>query len=62
MRGPVIDVTFVSTNPGKFREVEGVLAPFGVRTRWKRRPLPEPQAERLEEVVARKLDAVSDVP
>lgn len=55
------DVTFVSTNPGKFREVRGLLAPFGVRVRWKRRGLPEPQADSLEEVVAAKLDAVQDL-
>jgi len=59
---PVLDVTFVSSNPGKFREVRDVLAPFGVRARWKRRTLPEPQARNLEEVVAAKLDAVRDVP
>jgi XTP/dITP diphosphohydrolase len=58
----VVDVTFVSTNPGKFREVRSVLAPFGARVRWVRRTLPEPQAARLEEVVAQKLDAVGDVP
>jgi len=58
----VTDVTFVSTNPGKFREVESLLAPYGVRTRWARRSLPEPQAETLEEVVAAKLAAVRDVP
>jgi len=57
----VTDVTFVSTNPGKFREVRDLLAPFGVRTRWKRRTLPEPQAETLEEVVRAKLDAVKDL-
>ena len=56
------DVTFVSTNPGKFREVRGLLAPFGVRVRWRRRKLPEPQAETLEEVVAAKLRAVRDIP
>jgi len=57
----VIDVTFVSTNPGKFREVRDVLRPFGVRVRWTRRELPEPQAETLEQVVAAKLDAVRDL-
>ncbi|HTT73833.1 MAG TPA: non-canonical purine NTP pyrophosphatase [Thermoplasmata archaeon] len=54
-------VTFVSSNPGKFREVRDVLAEFGVATRWAPRTLPEPQADRLEEVVAAKLDAVDDV-
>jgi len=58
----VADVTFVSTNPGKFREVRAVLEPFGVRTRWKRRLLPEPQAPTLAEVVTAKLDAVADLP
>ena len=55
------DLTFASTNPGKFREVRGLLAPFGVRVRWTRRVLPEPQADSLEEVVAAKLDAVRDL-
>ena len=55
------DVTFVSTNPGKYREVREVLGSFGIRTRWRSRTLPEPQADRLEEVVARKLDAVEDL-
>jgi len=58
----VIDVTFVSSNPGKYREIRDVLAPFGVRARWRRRTLPEPQAESLEEVVAEKLAAVRDLP
>ena len=56
------DLTFVSTNPGKFREVRGLLAPYGVRVKWRRRVLPEPQAETLEEVVAAKLAAVRDIP
>ncbi len=54
-------VTFVSTNPGKFREVRDVLVPFGVETRWERRSLPEPQADELSEVVDAKLDAVRDL-
>ncbi|MGA8710100.1 MAG: non-canonical purine NTP pyrophosphatase [Thermoplasmata archaeon] len=55
------DVTFVSTNPGKFREVRALLTPFGIRTVWRRRVLPEPQAETLEEVVLAKLAAVRDI-
>jgi XTP/dITP diphosphohydrolase len=55
------DVTFVSSNPGKVREVRDVLRPYGVRVRWKRRTLPEPQADRLLEVVEAKLDAVRDL-
>jgi len=58
----VTDLTFVSTNPGKVREVRGLLAPYGVRVHWRRRSLPEPQAETLEEVVAAKLAAVRDLP
>jgi len=60
--GSVTDLTFVSTNPGKYREVRGLLAPFGVRVRWRRRTLPEPQADTLEEVVGAKLSAVRDIP
>ena len=58
----MIDVTFVSTNPGKFREVRDVLRPYGLRVRWARRDLPEPQADSLEAVVASKLDAVRGFP
>jgi XTP/dITP diphosphohydrolase len=57
----VVDLTFVSTNPGKYREVRAVLAPYGVRTRWVRRSLPEPQAADLPEVVGAKLDATRDL-
>jgi XTP/dITP diphosphohydrolase len=57
-----LDVTFVSRNPGKVRELREVLAPFGVRLHWTRRELPEPQAHSLEEVVAAKLAAVRDLP
>jgi XTP/dITP diphosphohydrolase len=57
----VTDVTFVSTNPGKSREVEAILAPYGITVHWRRTELPEPQADRLEDVVAAKLDAVRSV-
>ena len=55
-------VTFVSTNPGKVREVREILGAFGHTVRWVHRSLPEPQAERLEEVVEAKLDATRDLP
>jgi XTP/dITP diphosphohydrolase len=57
----LIDVTFVSSNPGKVREVRDVLRPYSVRVRWRRRTLPEPQAENLLRVVEAKLDAVRDL-
>jgi XTP/dITP diphosphohydrolase len=57
----VTDVTFVSTNSGKFREVRDVLRPYGVRVRWKRRELPEPQSDELRSVLSAKLDAVRDI-
>ncbi|HXW67447.1 MAG TPA: non-canonical purine NTP pyrophosphatase [Thermoplasmata archaeon] len=56
------DVSFVSTNPGKLREVRAVLRPYGVRVRWERRALPEPQADSLAEVVRAKLEAVGNLP
>lgn len=58
----MIELTFVTTNPGKFREIRDVLRPYGVRVRWKRRELPEPQADDPEAVVRAKLDAVRDLP
>ncbi len=54
----MIEVRFTSTNPGKVREVRSLLAPYGVRVRWSRRRLSEPQAETLEEVARHKLAAV----
>ncbi|OGS51282.1 MAG: non-canonical purine NTP pyrophosphatase, RdgB/HAM1 family [Euryarchaeota archaeon RBG_16_68_12] len=44
-------ITFVTTNPGKFREVSARLAPLGVRLRRLDRAYPEVQADRLEDVV-----------
>lgn len=58
----MLAVTFVSTNPGKYREVRALLRPYGIRVRWTRRKLPEPQTAELEEVVRSKLDAVRDLP
>ncbi len=54
-------VTFLSTNPGKAREVAEVLRPFGISVRWQRRELPEPQADTLEEVVRAKLASATSV-
>jgi XTP/dITP diphosphohydrolase len=53
----VTAVTFVSSNPGKAREVREVLGEFGITVRWRRRELPEPQADDLETVVRQKLAA-----
>jgi XTP/dITP diphosphohydrolase len=52
-----MDLTFVSTNAGKYREVRSILAEYGVHVRWSRRKLPEVQAARLEAVVESKLAA-----
>jgi XTP/dITP diphosphohydrolase len=57
-----MDVTLVTTNPGKLREVRTLLAPFGAKVLPLRRRLPEPQAESLGEVARSKLAAVRDVP
>jgi XTP/dITP diphosphohydrolase len=54
-------VTFVSRNPGKVPEVRAILRPYGVAVRWRKRAFTEPQAERLEEVVASKLAAVDNI-
>jgi XTP/dITP diphosphohydrolase len=52
-----MDLTFVSTNAGKFEEVRTILADYGVTVRWSRRRLPELQADRLETVVHAKLES-----
>ncbi len=61
MTGAVLDLAFVSTNPGKFREVRAILRPYGVRVRWVRQELPEIQADDLEEVARHKARAVRRV-
>jgi XTP/dITP diphosphohydrolase len=53
-----MDVRFVTSNEGKFREVRALLAPFGIRTVRVRRTLPEPQADGLARVVRAKLEAL----
>jgi XTP/dITP diphosphohydrolase len=53
-----MDVRFVSSNRNKFREVEEILRPLGIRTTWTRRTLLEPQADRLEPVIRAKLHAL----
>jgi XTP/dITP diphosphohydrolase len=53
-----MDVRFVSSNRDKFREVAEILGAYGLRARWNRRTLPEPQADRLEPVVRAKLAAL----
>jgi XTP/dITP diphosphohydrolase len=50
-----MDVTFVTSNPGKVVEVRRVLSAYGIGVRWSRRELPEPQSARLEDVVRAKL-------
>jgi XTP/dITP diphosphohydrolase len=54
-----MDLTFVSTNGGKFQEVRSILAEYGVVVRWSRRELPEIQADSLESVVEAKLKAAA---
>jgi XTP/dITP diphosphohydrolase len=54
-----MDLTFVSTNAGKFHEIREILAGFDVKVRWLRRELPEIQADRLETVVEAKLAAAT---
>jgi XTP/dITP diphosphohydrolase len=54
-----MDLTFVSTNAGKFHEVRSILEGYGVTVRWSRRELPEIQADDLESVVGAKLKAAA---
>jgi XTP/dITP diphosphohydrolase len=54
-----MDLTFVSTNAGKFREVRSILSEYGVTVRWSRRELLEIQADDLESVVGAKLTAAA---
>lgn len=50
----MVDVAFVTSNRGKFREAREILRPYGVRLKWVRRSLPELQADDLEEVARSK--------
>ncbi len=57
-----MDLTLVTTNPGKVAEIRRTLAPYGIRVRVSRRRLPELQADSLREVVRGKLAATSSIP
>ncbi len=52
-----MEVTFVTSNRGKLREVRELLRPFGIRIRWSRQALPELQADDLVTVVKAKLNS-----
>ena len=52
-----MQVTFVTTNVEKLREVRSVLSETGLSVGWSRRVLPEPQAPSLGLVVRAKLAA-----
>ena len=56
-----MDLLFVSTNRGKFREVRTLLEDYQVRVRWLNRALPEVQEDRLEAVVQAKLAAAASL-
>ena len=56
-----MDLSLVTSNPGKVREIRALLRPHGIEVRPVRRRLPELQAERLETVVGSKLDAVDNL-
>ena len=58
----MIDLSFVTSNPGKYREVRELLRPYDIRVRWRRQTLPEPQADSLDTVVRAKLEAVRKLP
>ena len=48
-------VTFVTSNPHKYREVREILAPFGIEAVRHSLALPEPQARSLRSVVREKI-------
>ena len=54
----MVEVAFVTTNVGKLREARRILRPYGVRLRWVRRALVEPQADDLVEVARWKAASV----
>lgn len=54
-----MDVTLVTSNPGKVAEVRRILAEFEIGVRWANRALPEPQSDDLVAVVRAKLTAAT---
>jgi XTP/dITP diphosphohydrolase len=58
----VTQLTLVTSNAEKVREVRDILRPYGIEVRARRRTLPEPQVDSLEEVVGAKLASVRDLP
>lgn len=49
------ELTFVTGNPGKLREVQEILAPYGIRVVGKRMDLREVQSISAREVIERKV-------
>ena len=57
----MVDVAFVTTNGGKFREAQAILRPYGVRLRWVKRALVEPQSDDLASVARWKAASVRGI-
>ena len=57
-----MELTFVSTNPGKLAELRELCRPYDLHLAWRRRSLQEPQTDSLETVVRSKLAQTTDVP
>jgi len=45
-----MEVTFITSNEGKFREAEKIASKYGVTVKWKKMEYTEPQGKDLEEI------------
>ncbi|HDM60168.1 MAG TPA: non-canonical purine NTP pyrophosphatase, partial [Archaeoglobus veneficus] len=54
-----MELTFVTSNEGKFREAEEIAARYGIKLKWKKMSYLEPQGSSLEEIAKLSAEALS---
>ncbi|RLI85084.1 MAG: non-canonical purine NTP pyrophosphatase, RdgB/HAM1 family [Archaeoglobales archaeon] len=55
-----MELTFVTSNEGKFREAEEIAARYGIKLKWKKMSYLEPQGSSLEEIAKLSAEALSE--
>ncbi|AEA46205.1 XTP/dITP diphosphatase [Archaeoglobus veneficus] len=54
-----MELTFITSNEGKFREAEQIAAKYGISLKWKKMSYLEPQGSSLEEIASLSAEMLS---
>jgi len=59
MKAESMELTFVTSNEGKFREAEKIAARYGIKLKWRKMEYLEPQGSSLEEIAKLSAEVLS---